>query len=372
MGLRAGDGVVEGGAENAKSFAERLTGYLRTMRVPAVLWEPWRGGPAVHCFLCAHHCRIEPGARGRCLVRENREGTLETLVYGRAIAAAIDPIEKKPLFHFFPGTLSFSLAAVGCNFACLFCQNSDISQMPRDRNAIEGVELPPQHVVSRALAGGCTSISYTYTEPTVFLEYAEACMERAVEAGLKNVFVTNGYMTRQALTRVDDLVHAANVDLKGFTDGYYRRVIGARLGPVKRSIARMVEMGVWVEVTTLLIPGLNDDSGELRSLAAFLASLSVDIPWHISRYHPSYRLLDIPPTPVDTIERACAIGKEAGLNYVYAGNVPGHASESTFCPNCGREVISRAGFAIRWSNLDGNRCGACGTRLPLIGVEVQP
>ncbi|NLE74421.1 MAG: AmmeMemoRadiSam system radical SAM enzyme [Actinobacteria bacterium] len=342
------------------------------MRAPAVLWEPWRGGPAVHCFLCAHHCHIEPGERGRCLVRENREGKLETLVYGRAVAAAVDPIEKKPLFHFLPGSLSYSLAAVGCNFSCLFCQNSDISQMPHDKHTIEGIDLLPEEVVSRAVAGGCASLAYTYTEPTVFFEYAEACMNRAVEVGLKNVFVTNGYMTRQALARLDGLLHAANVDLKGFTDGYYRRVIGARLGPVKRSIALMLEMGTWVEVTTLLVPGLNDDSEELRSLAAFLASLSTDIPWHISRYYPSYRLLDVPPTPVSTIERACVIGKEAGLNYVYAGNIPGHACESTVCPKCGQEVISRTGFSIRRTNLNGNCCGTCGAELPLIGVEVQP
>lgn len=340
------------------------------MSVPAVLWEPWRGGPAVHCFLCAHHCRVEPGMRGRCGVRENRDGRLETLVYGRAVAAAVDPIEKKPLFHFLPGTTSFSLAAVGCNFRCLFCQNSDISQMPRDRHAIEGVELPPELVVERAAAAGCASISYTYTEPTVFFEYAEACMELAVARGLKNVFVTNGYMTRQALERLNGKLHAANVDLKGFTDSYYKRVIGARLGPVTRSIARMVEMGVWVEVTTLLIPGLNDGVEELRRLARFLVSLSPDLPWHISRFHPSYRLLDVPPTPVAAIERAVAVGREAGLNFVYAGNVPGHDSESTVCPACGRVVIERFGFAVRRLNLDGTRCRNCGASLPLV-MEVH-
>ncbi len=342
------------------------------MNAQAVLWEPWRGGPAVHCFLCAHHCRIEPGARGRCSVRENREGRLETLVYGRAVAAAVDPIEKKPLFHFLPGTTSFSLAAVGCNFACLFCQNSDISQMPRDCSAIAGTDFPPNLVVDRAMAAGCASIAYTYTEPTVFFEYAEACMDLALAEGIKNVFVTNGYMTRQALERLQGKLHAANVDLKGFSDSFYRRVIGARLGPVKRSIALMVEMGIWVEVTTLLIPGYNDDEGELRELAYFLASLSTDLPWHISRFHPSYRLLDVPPTPVATIERAAAIGREAGLNYVYTGNIPGHDGESTVCPRCGEVVINRFGFSIRHHNLNGNRCGNCGASLPLIGLEVRP
>ena len=336
------------------------------MSTQAVLWELWRGGPTVHCYLCAHHCRIAPGERGRCGVRENKDGTLVTLVFGRAIAGAVDPIEKKPLFHFLPGSLSYSLATVGCNFSCLFCQNSDISQMPREAGRIEGIELSPPNVVGQARAAGCASISYTYTEPTVFFEYAEACMHLGVEAGLKNVFVTNGYMTRQALDRLQGVLHAANVDLKGFSDSYYRRVVGGRLGPVKRSIARMVDMGVWVEVTTLLIPGMNDDASELRSLAQFLVSLSPDLPWHVSRFYPSYRLLDVPPTPVASIERAVAIGREAGLRFVYGGNLPGHGSESTVCPQCGETVISRVGFSVRYTNLSGTRCGSCGAELPLV------
>lgn len=332
----------------------------------AALWESWRGGPSVRCNLCAHHCVIAPDERGRCSVRENRGGRLVTLVYGKAVAAAIDPIEKKPLFHFLPGTLSYSLAAVGCNFSCLFCQNSDISQMPRDQGRLAGVELSPDAVVSQARATGCASISYTYTEPTVFFEYAEACMQRALDVGLRNVWVTNGFMTRQALDRLKGLLHAANVDLKGYSDSYYREVIGGRLGPVKRSIARMMDMGVWVEVTTLLVPGMNDDPEELRALAQFLCSLSPDLPWHVSRFHPSYRMLDVPPTPLESIERAVLIGKEAGLRYVYAGNVPGHDSESTRCPSCGHTVIQRLGFSVRRMDIKDGRCVSCGMELPVI------
>lgn len=333
---------------------------------PALLWEAWQGGPEVHCFLCAHHCRIRPGERGTCGVRENREGTLHTLVFGNPVAVAVDPIEKKPLFHFLPGTLSFSVAAVGCNFSCLFCQNSDISQMPRDWHRIEGSALPPERVVDGAVQAGCASISYTYTEPTVFFEYAEACGLQALESGLKNVFVTNGFMTKQALERAARFLHAANVDLKGFTEEYYREVVGGRLKPVLDTIRRLMEAGIWVEVTTLLVPGRNDSPGELRSLAAFLAALSPDLPWHISRFHPSYRMLDVPVTPLASIERAVVIGREEGLRYVYAGNVPGHDSESTRCPSCGEVVIGRSGFTVTSRRLQDHRCGKCGEAVALV------
>jgi pyruvate formate lyase activating enzyme len=219
----------------------------------AALWEEWQGGPRVHCFLCAHHCRIAPGDLGRCGVRENRDGVLYTLVYGRPISTAVDPIEKKPLFHFLPGSMSFSLATVGCNFTCSFCQNADISQMPRDRGRILGRQLPPEQAVSAALEAGCLSISYTYTEPTIFYEYARDCARLATAAGLKNVFVTNGYMTAETLDDIDGHLHAANVDLKSFSDQFYRTLVGARLKPVLDSIRRLYDMGVWLEITTLLI-----------------------------------------------------------------------------------------------------------------------
>lgn len=333
---------------------------------PAVLWKPWRGGPSARCFLCAHRCRVAPGERGLCGVRENQDGTLVALTYAYPISAAVDPIEKKPLFHFLPGSLSFSIATVGCNFTCSFCQNSDISQMPRDDGVIRGSRFTPEEVVARAKETGCRSIAYTYTEPTIFFEYAYDCARLASAAGLKNVFVTNGYMTREALDLIDGDLHAANVDLKGFTDEYYRSVVGARLEPVLDTIRRMVERGIWVEVTTLLIPGRNDGGEELRRLAAWLAALDPDIPWHVSRFHPTYRMLDVPPTPTASIERALRIGREEGLHFVYGGNVVGHDSESTRCPGCGHVVIERRGFAIQRTRLDGDRCRECGVQIPLV------
>jgi pyruvate formate lyase activating enzyme len=332
--------------------------------VRAALWEAWRGGPQVHCFLCAHHCRVGPGGVGKCGVRENREGVLYTLVYGCPISTAVDPIEKKPLFHFLPGTSTYSLATVGCNFTCAFCQNAGISQMPADQGRIVGRPMSAEDVVAGALATGCRSVSYTYTEPTIFYEYARDCARLATESGLKNVFVTNGFMTRQMLADIDGDLHAANVDLKSFSDEFYRSLAGARLKPVLDSIRRLHEMGVWTEVTTLLIPGLNDSDGELRDLASFLVSVSPDIPWHVSRFYPTYRLLDVPPTPVETVEKAVRIGREAGVRYVYAGNVPGHSSESTSCPSCGDTVVERAGHSLSSNKAAMGRCPGCGVQIP--------
>lgn len=337
----------------------------------AVLWEEWRGGPRVHCFLCAHHCRIQPGDLGLCGVRENRDGVLYTLVYGCPVSTAVDPIEKKPLFHFLPGSLSFSLATVGCNFRCSFCQNADISQMPRDQGRIVGRSLSPEQVVAAARAAGCASISYTYTEPTIFYEYARDSARLATAAGLKNVFVTNGYMTAATLADIDGHLHAANVDLKSFSDEFYRTMVGARLKPVLDSIRRLWDMGVWLEVTTLLIPGRNDGDDELRSLASFLASISPDIPWHVSRFHPTYRLLDVPPTPLASVERALHIGREQGLRYVYGGNVPGHSSESTTCPDCGAQVIERQGLKMRANVSSDGLCPHCGRGIAGVGLDMK-
>jgi pyruvate formate lyase activating enzyme len=357
------------------SDEERIEGggiAMSSLRVPdhsareALLWKAWKGGPTVHCFLCAHHCRVAPGERGLCGVRENREGVLFTLVYDCPVSTAVDPIEKKPLFHFLPGTRSYSIATVGCNFTCKFCQNADISQMPRDQGRIVGARMTADEVVREALHEDCRSIAYTYTEPTIYFEYALDCARKASAVGLKNVFVTNGYMTAAALQMLGPDLHAANVDLKAFSDAYYREVVGARLKPVKDSIKRMYEAGVWVEVTTLLVPGHNDDEKELTELAEFLVSLSPDIPWHVSRFYPTYRMLDVLPTSLATVEKAVRIGREAGLRFVFAGNLPGHDSESTLCPNCGHRVIGRHGFEVIDRNMVDGACGNCGTSLPII------
>jgi len=337
-----------------------LSGAGSVEPVRAVLWEEGRKPGQVHCFLCAQHCRVDPDGFGLCGVRQNRDGVLYTLVYGCPISSAVDPIEKKPLFHFLPGTLSYSIATVGCNLSCRFCQNAEISQMPRDEGRIVGRPTTPEQVVSAALQAGCRSIAYTYTEPTIFYEYAHDIARLATVQGLKNVFVTNGYMTREMLADIDGDLHAANVDLKAFSDDFYRRMAGARLKPVLDSIRRLHQMGVWLEVTTLLIPGHNDGQEELQALAAFLVSVSPDIPWHVSRFHPTYHLLEVPPTPRSSIEDALRIGRDAGLRYVYGGNLPGHSSESTHCPACGEMVLGRSGFVVSEDRTRAGRCPVCG------------
>lgn len=328
----------------------------------AMLYEKL-DGQHVRCALCSHRCRIAPAKRGICGVRENREGTLFSLVYGSVIAASVDPVEKKPLYHLYPGSDSYSIAAVGCNFRCSFCQNHEISQMPREEGRIAGREMSPRRVVDEAVDSASKSISYTYTEPTVFFEFARdtACLAR--EKGLKNIFVTNGFMTQEALEAASPWLDAANVDLKSFRDEFYRQHCGARLEPVLETLRGMKEKGVWVEVTTLVIPTLNDDEGELRDIAAFVRSLGAEVPWHVSRFFPRYKSQGLSPTPLQTVDRALEIGREAGLRHVYGGNVPGSASDHTYCSACGNLLIERQGYEIRAYSLEGPRCGRCGTVL---------
>jgi len=322
----------------------------------------------VRCGLCAHRCIIKPDETGICGVRINEKGRLFSLVYGQSISAGSDPIEKKPLFHFQPGSSSFSIATVGCNFKCDFCQNSDISQMPKDQGRIMGRSLLPEQIVDLAKRSGASSIAYTYTEPTIYFEYALDTARLAAEAGLKNVFVTNGYMTAETLDTIGSDLHGANVDLKAFNDDFYKKLCGARLEPVKASIAKMKDMGIWVEVTTLIIPGRNDSEDELARLADWLAGIGPDIPWHISRFHPTYKLLDAPPTPTAIIHKAREIGLKAGLRYVYSGNVWGDEGEKTFCHHCHELLIDRVGFSVSANRVENGACPICQT--PLAGVEV--
>lgn len=328
------------------------------------------GDGKVKCALCRHRCLIQEGRRGICGVRENRAGVLHTLVFGKLIARHIDPIEKKPLYHFLPGSRSYSIATVGCNFKCRYCQNADIAQMPEDHQGlIVGDPCTPQEVVDAALKGGCRSIAYTYTEPTVFFEFAYETAKLAHAEGLKNVFVTNGYMTDEALEMIRPYLDAANVDLKAFNETYYREVCGAKLTYVLKTLKQMKSSGVFVEVTTLIVPGLNDDTGELEKLAAFLvADLGPETPWHISRFHPTYKLTDRPPTPLETLLKARDIGLKAGLRYVYTGNVPGEDGENTLCYKCGRIVIERWGFQIRSTALEEGRCRYCQTVIDGVGL----
>ena len=325
----------------------------------ALLWEREADGSVV-CHLCAHRCRIRPGLRGICGVRQNADGTLVTLVADRIVAAEADPIEKKPFFHFLPGSLAYSIATVGCSFHCRFCQNWAIAQWPRERSGpMPGESTSQRAIVAAARAARCAAIAYTYTEPTIFFELALATSRLAVEAGLRNVFVTNGYMTAEALDLIAPVLHGANVDLKGFSDRYYRKVCGATLAPVLATIQRMRERAVWVEVTTLLIPGRNDSDEEIAALARWLASVDRDMPWHVSAFYPAYKMTDVPPTPAATLHRAARLGRAAGLRYVYTGNVPGDPLENTACPRCGRWLLRRRGFAVTENHLANGRCPVC-------------
>jgi pyruvate formate lyase activating enzyme len=323
------------------------------------MFQEAREGNKVQCSLCCHRCLIAPGKRGICAVRENRDGTLYSLVYDKLIAQNIDPIEKKPLFHFQPGSLSYSIATPGCNFRCKHCQNADISQLPHDHGGIVlGEEVPPSAIVAAALKTRCTSISYTYTEPTIYFELAYDTARLAVEAGLKNVFVTNGYITPEALEVIRPYLHAANVDLKGFKDDFYKNICGARLQPVLDAIRLYKKFGIWLEITTLVIPGHNDSDEELKDIAQFIRSVGEDIPWHVTRFHPTYKLTDQPRTPLVTLKRARQIGFEAGLRYVYEGNIPGEG-ENTVCWSCKKPLVKRIGFSVEESRVKEGKCSYC-------------
>lgn len=336
---------------------------------PAKFWEAI-GEDKVRCNLCRFHCLIAPGRRGRCGVRENHAGELFTLVYGQAVAENIDPIEKKPLYHFHPGSRSLSIATVGCNFRCLHCQNSQISQWPHEHSGIPGTQLSPEEVVRHALESGSTSIAYTYTEPTIYFEYAFDTAVKARQAGINNVFVTNGYTTTAALEAIAPYLDAANVDLKGFSSKAYREVTGASLEGVLDCLRDYRRLGIWLEVTTLVIPGHNDSTDELRELAAFVAGeLGRDVPWHISAFYPTYKMLDRPPTPAATLYQARDIGHQAGLEYVYLGNLDGSGAGDTLCPGCGQTVIRRQRLQFLDTELIGNRCRYC--RHEIAGIALS-
>ncbi len=321
----------------------------------------------VRCYLCAHHCVISPNKRGICSVRENRDGTLYSLVYGKIIARNIDPIEKKPLFHFYPASKSYSIATVGCNFKCLHCQNYQISQYTKEFKEIPGEEMTPEEVVSEALLTGCKSISYTYTEPTIFFEFAYDCAKLAKEKGIKNVFVSNGYISAEATRAIAPFLDANNIDLKG-DENFYKNIVGAKLQPVLETIKLMKELGVWIEITTLIIPNYNDSPDFLKRAAEFIKSIDPDIPWHVSQFYPTFRLTDQPRTPVSSLKKAREIGLQSGLRYVYMGNVPGEGGENTYCPMCGQLLIERRGFFLSKIQMKESKCSKCYTPIAGIGM----
>lgn len=320
----------------------------------------------VHCFLCSHNCKIADGKFGFCGVRQNIEGVLYTHVYGKPIAMNVDPVEKKPLYHFLPGTSSFSIATIGCNFQCGFCQNWAISQSRiREGAKTEHEIVQPQDLVNAAIRNKCKSISYTYTEPTIYFEYALNTAKLAGDKRLYNIFVTNGFMTKECLQMIRPYLDAANVDLKFFKDESYRRVCSGSLEPVLNSIRLMREMNIWVEVTTLIVPGENDSEEELKGIAEFIAGVDKNMPWHVSRFHPDYKFTEHKPTPQETLKAAEELGRRAGLAFVYVGNVFGWGSD-TFCPACKKLLVKREGFSILENNIKQGKCGFCAA--PVAGV----
>jgi pyruvate formate lyase activating enzyme len=321
----------------------------------------------VRCNLCAHRCLIGPGKIGVCKVRENRDGILYTKVYGRTIAQHVDPIEKKPLYHFYPGSRSYSIATPGCNFHCDFCQNWDISQITRSGILESGYDATPEQIAEDAEHRGCTSIAYTYTEPTIFFEYSYDTARATRQKGLKNVYVSNGFMTPEMLEMINPFLDGINVDLKAFNDETYRRLIGARLHPILDSLKKIRELGIWLEVTSLIIPGVNDGPEEIRDMANFVATdLGTDVPWHISRFSPAFKMRDTPSTPLKTLQMAKEAGRKEGLDYVYVGNVASDTDMNTSCPRCGELLIERLYFGVARNRIKNGKCPDCGT--PIAGV----
>jgi pyruvate formate lyase activating enzyme len=345
-----------------KEYSSHFTLYGEKMKI-ASFWKK-EDEEKIRCELCPHKCLIKEDAAGICGVRKNIKGTLQSLVWGKAIATNVDPIEKKPLFHFHPGSYSYSIATVGCNFKCKFCQNSDISQYPAETGSVAGLDILPEKIVSEAISHNCRSISYTYTEPTIYMEYALDTARLAKEKGLLNVFVTNGYTSIEIIkNELKGSIDAANIDLKSFSDTFYRKLCSARLAPVLDAIKTYFESGIWIELTTLIIPGENDSPEELKQIAQFIKSISPDIPWHISRYHPQYKYTTAPPTPVKTLETAMEIGLSEGLKYVYPGNIPGHTGENTYCPKCKTRIIGRMGFYVTENSIKNAKCPKCSSAI---------
>ncbi|HII01453.1 TPA: AmmeMemoRadiSam system radical SAM enzyme [Methanosarcinaceae archaeon] len=321
----------------------------------------------VQCKLCAHRCKIAPGKGGFCRVRENRGGDLFTLIYGSVSSEAVDPIEKKPLYHFYPGSFAYSVGTVGCNFRCKHCQNWTISQTCVEDSYTR--DILPEDLVERALMSGSKSIAWTYNEPTIWHEYSYESAKLAKEAGLGTVYVTNGYMTPEALENIAPYLDAANIDIKAFTEKFYHDVVSAKLAPVLESSVLAKKLGIHVEITNLVIPTHNDSPDELRELSRWVyKNLGPDTPLHFTRFHPQYQMRDLSPTPVETLETAYKIAREEGMNYVYVGNVFEHKYDNTYCPNCGKMLIQRGLFEIEKYEITPEKtCPKCGEKIPITG-----
>ena len=335
------------------SYAEKGTPRI------ASYWNKVTGN-IVQCVLCPRRCTIADGQRGVCTVRVNKGGALYTLGYGNPVAVGVDPIEKKPFFNVMPGESAFSIAVAGCNMRCIFCQNWQISQAKPDE--VDTLDMPPEVVISEAAKNNCRFIVYTYTEPTVFYEYMLDVSKLARAKGLKTAMHTCGYINPEPLKELLKCMDAVNVDLKGFNEEFYRKMGAfAELQPVLDTIKTVKKSGVWLEITNLIIPGVNDDPKDIKRMCQWIKeNVGPDTPLHFSRFTPMFKLQNLPPTPISKLEEAYRIAKDAGLNYVYVGNVPGHPGENTYCPQCGKIVVGRTGYRVTENNIRDGKCKFCG------------
>ena len=326
---------------------------------------------AVTCLLCPRECAVADVERGYCGVRENRGGDYHTLVYGALCSANVDPIEKKPLFHYLPSTTALSVATAGCNMECKFCQNWQISQF-RPEQIERSHNVPPERLATIAKGRGCPTIAYTYSEPVVFNEYVHDAAEAGRKTGVGSVMISNGYIQEKPLRELCRQLTGMKVDLKGFTEKFYKEQCAARLGPVLEALETLASTGIHFEIVVLLIPTLNDSSAEIQSMAKWIVKqLGPDVPIHFSRFHPTYRLMNLPPTPVPTLTRARKIAMDAGNNFVYVGNVPSHPGENTYCSGCQRILIRRMGYRTQVVNLNDGRCGSCRRTIPGVWTQEQ-
>lgn len=363
LGQLAAAGLCASVASKMQAFAFQ-GGHQEEQGLVEVMFYRSLEDSRVECLVCPRKCRIADQERGFCGNKENRQGRYFTLVHSRPCAANVDPIEKKPFFHVLPGTRSFSIATAGCNIECQFCQNWQIAQVRPEQ--VRSTFMPPEEVVRRAREAGCPTISYTYSEPVSFYEFM---LDTAIEGnkkGVRSLVVTNGYINEEPLKRLCENVAAVKVDLKAFNERFYRELCRGELKPVLETLKCLAKWSVWTEIVMLILPGHNDGEEEIRQMARWIREeLSANVPIHFTRFRPAYKMQDLPPTPIGTLERCYEAARGEGLRFVYIGNVPGHRAESTFCPKCGKTVIGRMGFAITQKNLspDG-KCSSCGERIP--------
>lgn len=349
-------------ADNKKSPVDPSKQSKEYFVKPARFYQKLGGG-VIECHLCPRECRVEKGERGYCGVRENRDGEYFTLVHSRVCAANVDPIEKKPFFHYLPGSTAFSIATAGCNINCKFCQNWNISQAKPEE--LNNIKLTPDECVSFAKNNNCKSIAYTYSEPTVFYEYMSDCANAGKAAGVRSVVVSNGYIQKEPIEALLPLVDAYKIDLKAITQQYYNDICGGELNRILDTLLTIKSDGKWLEIVYLMVPSLNDSKDDLTKLADWImTNLGSDVPIHFTRFHPEYLLKNLPMTPLESLERAFNICREKGINYVYIGNVYGHQGESTYCHNCNNILIKRQGLQVVKNVLDKGKCPYCQSLIP--------